>query len=231
MKNSNIKTINGIGKACSIISLIAFIFCIVGFVCLILVDIAIIFIPMDKIGLSGKANATVTVESSDLNFKVGSANFHLIDDNNGMSFTNSNDGITIDEDKIDFDGIWHLDVKEVASDDSSATYELTGDFADFDKNAVKRELLMTVMEATLTVVLTAVTLYFARRVFKALAKCETPFTDDIVKKMKVFGWVMIGYGILTSLNLTTIVAGLAVLMLGYVFAHGKDLQQESDETL
>ena len=56
MKNSNVKKINGIGKACSIISLIAFIFCIVGFVSLIIADIAILFIPLDKINLSGKAN-------------------------------------------------------------------------------------------------------------------------------------------------------------------------------
>ena len=233
MKNSNIKTVNGIGKACSVISLIAFIFCIVGFVGLIIADIAIIFMPLDKINLSGNADATITITAENMNIGTGidTGNFMIVGDRNGFSIEGSNEGISIDEDKVDFGGIWSLDVEEVSSDETSATYHLTGDFADFNKKAVKRELLLKVLEATIAVVATAVTLFFARRVFKALAKCETPFTEDIVKKMKVFGGVMIGYGVLTSLNLTTIVAGLAVLMLGYVFAHGKNLQQESDETL
>ena len=229
MKNSNIKTINGIGKACSIISLIAFIFCIVGFVGLIIADIAVFAIPTDKIGLSGKANATLTVESED--YDIGGMNFRVIGSNNGISINGSNDGVSIDSDKVDFGDVWHMDVNEVSSDGNSATYELTGDFADFNKDAVKKELFGKILEATFTVVLTAVTLFFARRVFMELAKCETPFTEAIVKKMKVFGWVMIGYGVFAGMNLTTIVAGLAVLMLGYVFAHGMELQRESDETL
>lgn len=49
--------------------------------------------------------------------------------------------------------------------------------------------------------------------------------------MKIFGGVLIGYGVISGLYLTTIVAGLAVLMLAFVFAHGTDLQRESDETL
>ncbi|MCR5016153.1 MAG: DUF2975 domain-containing protein [Ruminococcus sp.] len=232
MKNSNMKAINGIGKACSIISNIAFIFCIVGFVSLIIVEIGILAFPMDKIKLSGNADAVVTVEAEDMDFGIKTANYHFRENNqNGFRVDVDQEGITISDDKIDFGGIWSLDVDEVETSDNGATFKLTGDFGEFDKGAIKRKLSLKMLEAFISVVATAVTLFFARRVFKALSKCETPFTDDIVKKMKVFGWVMIGYGVLTSLNLTTIVAGLAVLMLGYVFAHGKDLQQESDETL
>lgn len=232
MKNSNMKAINGIGKACSIISTIAFIFCIVGFVSLIIVEIGILAFPMDKIKLSGNADAVVTVEAEDMDFGIKTANYHFSENNqNGFRVDVDQEGITISDDKIDFGGIWSLDVDEVETSDNGATFKLTGDFGEFDKGAIKRKLSLKMLEAFISIVATAVTLFFARRVFKELSKCETPFTDDIVKKMKVFGWVMIGYGVLTSLNLTTIVAGLAVLMLGYVFAHGKDLQQESDETL
>ena len=232
MKNSNMKALNGIGKACSIISNIAFIFCIVGFVSLIIVEIGILAFPMDKIKLSGNADAVVTVEAEDMDFGIKTANYHFSENNqNGFRVDVDQEGITISDDKIDFGGIWSLDVDEVETSDNGATFKLTGDFGEFDKGAIKRKLSLKMLEAFISVVATAVTLFFARRVFKELSKCETPFTDDIVKKMKVFGWVMIGYGVLTSLNLTTIVAGLAVLMLGYVFAHGKDLQQESDETL
>ncbi|MBR3420709.1 MAG: DUF2975 domain-containing protein [Ruminococcus sp.] len=232
MKNSNMKAINGIGKACSIISNIAFIFCIVGFVSLIIVEIGILAFPMDKIKLSGNADAVVTIEAEDMDFGIKTANYHFSENNqNGFRVDVDQEGITISDDKIDFGGIWSLDVDEVETSDNGATFKLTGDFGEFDKGAIKRKLSLKMLEAFISVVATAVTLFFARRVFKELSKCETPFTDDIVKKMKVFGWVMIGYGVLTSLNLTTIVAGLAVLMLGYVFAHGKDLQQESDETL
>lgn len=226
------KAINGIGKACSIISNIAFIFCIVGFVSLIIVEIGILAFPMDKIKLSGNADAVVTIEAEDMDFGIKTANYHFSENNqNGFRVDVDQEGITISDDKIDFGGIWSLDVDEVETSDNGATFKLTGDFGEFNKGAIKRKLSLKMLEAFISVVATAVTLFFARRVFKELSKCETPFTDDIVKKMKVFGWVMIGYGVLTSLNLTTIVAGLAVLMLGYVFAHGKDLQQESDETL
>ena len=232
MKNSNMKAINGIGKACSIISNIAFIVCIVGFVSLIIVEIGILAFPMDKIKLSGNADAVVTIEAEDMDFGIKTANYHFSENNqNGFRVDVDQEGITISDDKIDFGGIWSLDVDEVETSDNGATFKLTGDFGEFNKGAIKRKLSLKMLEAFISVVATAVTLFFARRVFKELSKCETPFTDDIVKKMKVFGWVMIGYGVLTSLNLTTIVAGLAVLMLGYVFAHGKDLQQESDETL
>ncbi len=232
MKNSNMKAINGIGKACSIISNIAFIFCIVGFVSLIIVEIGILAFPMDKIKLSGTADAVVTIDAEDMDFGIRTANYHYSENNqNGFHVDIDQEGITVSDDKIDFGGIWSLDVDEIENDDNGATFKLTGDFGDFNKGAIKRKLSLKMLEAFISVAATAVTLFFARRVFKELAKCETPFTETTVKNMKVFGWVMIGYGVITGLTLTTVVAGLAVLMLAFVFAHGTDLQRESDETL
>ncbi len=230
MKNSNIKTINGIGKACSIISKIAFVFCIIGAVCILIAQVAVLAIPLDKINLSGKADATITVDAEDFNISLG--NLHLTDSKGGISFGNDDIvSVNTDEDKVELGDYWSLDIEEISSEDSSATYKLTGDFSEFDKKAVKRGLFTDLLEGLFTVAATAVTLFFANKVFKELAKCETPFTESLVKKIKVLGWVMIGYGVVTGLSLTTVVAGLTVLMLGFVFAHGAELQKESDETL
>ena len=107
MKNSNMKAINGIGKACSIISNIAFIFCIVGFVSLIIVEIGILAFPMDKIKLSGNADAVVTIEAEDMDFGIKTANYHFSENNqNGFRVDVDQEGITISDDKIDFGGIW-----------------------------------------------------------------------------------------------------------------------------
>ena len=232
MKNSNMKAINGIGKACSIISQIAFVFCIVGLVSIIIVEIGILAFPMDKIKLSGTADAMVTLEAEDMDFGIRTANYHYSENNqNGFRVDVDQEGITISDDKIDFGGIWSLDVDEVESTENGATFKLTGDFGEFNKGAIKRKLSLKMLEAFISVIATAVTLFFARRVFRELAKCETPFTESLVKKIKVLGWVMIGYGVVTGLSLTTVVAGLTVLMLGFVFAHGAELQKESDETL
>ena len=99
MKHSNLTAIIGIGKACSIISTIAFIFCIVGFVSIIIVEIGILAFPMDKIKLSGTADAVVTVEADDMDFDIKTANYHFSENNQqGFRIDVDQEGITISDD-------------------------------------------------------------------------------------------------------------------------------------
>lgn len=229
MKNSNMKAINGIGKACSIISRIAMIFCIIGSVfCLIGIG-AVAAIPTDKINLSGNADATITVSVDDLD--MSGMKFNINGDKNGFSIDSTTDNISIDDDKVDFDGVWSMNIDNVSSDDESTTFKLSGDFSDFDKSAVKRKMIFSIIEAFVSVTATAVMLFFAGRLFKALSKCETPFTEDIVKKTKFLGWAFVVYAVVIGVSLPVVISALAILMLAYVFAYGAQLQKESDETL
>ena len=228
MKNSNIKTVNGMGKACSIISRIAMIFCIIGSVFCIIGAIGVLLIPTDKINLTGNADATITVAVDDLNMH---GMVLTLDDNNGFTLTNTTDNISIDDEKVDFDGVWSMNIDNVTSDDDSTTLKLSGDFSEFDKSALKRKMVFGILEAFVSVTATAVMLFFACSLFKLLSKCETPFTEDIVKKTKFLGWAFVVYAVVIGISLPVVIAALAILMLAYVFAYGAQLQKESDETL
>lgn len=227
MKNSNVKTVNGIGKACRIICTIGMMICIIGSV-LSLVGVGIVAaIPTDIIKISGNAGAdvTLTIDDPDSDF------FSVTGNNHGLNITFNDKDFDISNDKIDFDGIWSMDVEEVSEDGNTATYKLSGDLSEVDKKAIKRKAVISILEAFFSVTATAVVLFIAKNLFNEFAVCETPFTDAIVKKMKVLGWSFVGYAALIGLNLTVVVAALAVLMLAYVFAHGVELQKQSDETI
>ena len=229
MKNSNIKTVNRMGKACSIISRIAMVFCIIGSVFCIIGAIGVLLIPTDKINLTGNADATITVAVDDIN--MSGMKFNINGDKNGFSIDSTTDNISIDDDKVDFDGVWSMNIDNVSSDDESTTFKLSGDFSEFDKSAVKRKMIFSIIEAFVSVTATAVMLFFAGRLFKALSKCETPFTEDIVKKTKFLGWAFVVYAVVIGVSLPVVISALAILMLAYVFAYGAQLQKESDETL
>ena len=204
------------------------ILCIIGSVFCIIGAIGVLLIPTDKINLTGNADATITVAVDDLNMH---GMVLTLDDNNGFTLTNTTDNISIDDEKVDFDGVWSMNIDNVTSDDDSTTLKLSGDFSEFDKSALKRKMVFGILEAFVSVTATAVMLFFAGSLFKLLSKCETPFTEDIVKKTKFLGWAFVVYAVVIGISLPVVIAALAILMLAYVFAYGAQLQKESDETL
>ena len=103
-----------------------------------------------------------------------------------------------------------------------------------------------------------VILVLALRMVWNLREAESPFTLQNAKRLRVIGWLLIGYEAVTallsrllsqpmvvseaegtsvavsthtSMGGILIVVGLAVLAIGYVFQYGVELQQLSDETL
>ncbi len=103
-----------------------------------------------------------------------------------------------------------------------------------------------------------VILVLALRIVWSLRGAESPFTLQNAKRLRVIGWLLIGYEVVmallsrlfsrpmvlaeaegttvavsthTSMGGILIAVGLAVLAIGYVFQYGVELQQLSDETL
>ena len=91
---------------------------------------------------------------------------------------------------------------------------------------------------------------FAGKVCKAFRDCQSPFEENVIRRMQYFAYSLIptvllesvvagsiGYflgntdGIGVNLNVSTILVVLVVFALVYVFKYGALLQQESDETL
>ena len=95
-----------------------------------------------------------------------------------------------------------------------------------------------------------VSMIFAGKVCKAFRDCQSPFEENVIRRMQYFAYSLIptvllesvvagsiGYflgntdGIGVNLNVSTILVVLVVFALVYVFKYGALLQQESDETL
>ena len=92
-------------------------------------------------------------------------------------------------------------------------------------------------------------LHTLKWLMKVLKSCETPFCDDVIKKMTLFAnslipaiilnmvcggmWSSLGkgteFGLTVNLGSVLLVAVLYLLVV--VFKYGAQLQQESDETL
>jgi hypothetical protein len=98
--------------------------------------------------------------------------------------------------------------------------------------------------------LTQVTLYFVGFLCKAFRDCESPFEENVIKKMQNLAYALIPWAFVTSfkdgvvewffkgnrniswsLDLGVVLIVLVVFLLVYIFKYGAILQQESDETL
>lgn len=92
-------------------------------------------------------------------------------------------------------------------------------------------------------------LWMLRRLFAALTKCDSPFCDEVVSKMRGFAYSLLPLAVFASVSETltesflsagkssvaiqwgVLVAFVVVLALVAVFRYGVGLQKESDETL
>ena len=95
----------------------------------------------------------------------------------------------------------------------------------------------------------AAALWLLRRMFKVISGCETVFCEELVKKMKAFGWSLLPLAVLASVAETVarrfmaagvtavyiqwglLIAFAVTMCLAVVFRYGVKLQRESDETL
>ena len=94
-----------------------------------------------------------------------------------------------------------------------------------------------------------VALEMLKSLMKELKKCETPFTEGVIKKMTFFAVSLIPAAVLhiinsslwsslgsdsrfsMSINLSVVLLVAVIFILVSVFKYGADLQKESDETL
>ena len=103
---------------------------------------------------------------------------------------------------------------------------------------------------TLFVASIAAALFMLKRLFAVLAKCESPFCEELVKKMKAFGISLLPVALFATIGETLstaflsagrdtginiqwgiLIAFAVTMCLVTVFKYGVQLQKESDETL
>lgn len=113
-----------------------------------------------------------------------------------------------------------------------------------------RDLAWLMLVLALNITMVMVTLCFVSALCKAFRDCESPFEENVVKKMSNLAYSLIPWAVFSgitnsvansllqnkvSVNFTVdlgvIMIVLVVFVLVYIFKYGAMLQQESDETL
>lgn len=112
------------------------------------------------------------------------------------------------------------------------------------------DLVSVLIVLTLVVASAAAALFMLKRLFAVLAKCESPFCEELVKKMRAFGFSLLPVALFATIGETlstaflsagrdtgisiqwgVLIAFAVTMCLVTVFKYGVQLQKESDETL
>ena len=237
MKEDAISKINKMGKAGSIITIILRIFVILGLVGTIVAALVLAVLPEDTlhIRIAGKANVDVNLASV-----VGknAAEEALADID--LSEYGYEKGAELDLEGVSY-GIDKLETKG-----SHILISGNGEMGDFNL----RKLVGPLVAVTLHLIMTLITLFFIGALFKAVGKCQSPFEEDVIKKMRMFAYSLIPWVVFSSIsdmaskgifnnrvkfslsvNFNMVFIVLMILALTYIFQYGAVLQRESDETL
>ena len=226
MKNANVSKINTLGKVSKVIVVILMAVIIAGIVATSLSAITMATLPEDAIQITGSAETEIVVDES----KLGSLAGAMIKTGTLVNIPTTN--IHFDQFGTDFS----LNVIENKTDDTHYTYNIDGDITKFNCKAFGIAATMGCLAGILILVASLVSCIFGKRLADALAKCDSPFEDSVMKAMGNFGKSLIPMAVFMVVlrglsGVSTFLAILVVLLFIQVFKYGAKLQKESDETL
>jgi len=231
MKNKNIKRINTLGKAGKILSVITLVICLFGLFSCVMAYIASGSVPDDALSSSITGGGTISVNDSDGSISVGRV------ENNGVVIRkNAFENIDIDR---SFGGM-DVKIKSVINEEKSTdTIEVYDVDLNINGNGGKplSEFikLICVMAGAVTACM-SLAVAFAVRLCKSLEKCDSPFEENVIRKMKEFTLSLLPWGIASVIIGGVSATGIAfviviVILVFSIFRYGAELQRESDETL
>lgn len=125
------------------------------------------------------------------------------------------------------DGHWELSTGTTTQIISrqGASFVETFNFMNFSTWAACNALYASVMAVAISVALSIL-----RKTFIAVKESETPFNEDVLKKMRATGIIVSILVILSSVGIGVCVA-LSFWCLYSIFSYGIELQKNEDETL
>lgn len=234
MKELAISKIKSVGKVGYILSIIAEVLLIVGIVACIAGAVILAVLPDDLVSVKMGGNAEVTVNAGAL-------------------------GQTLPED-LNTDELLESGKMDVDFDVNGAKYEARSATKDGDKLIIDAavgdidfslgSLMWVIIAAIVPIVSALVVVIFVGGLCKAFRDCETPFEENVIRKMNNIGLALIPLTVITSiwgsivsgimsgkfsisfsLDLAVVIAILLIFALAYIFKYGAMLQKESDETL
>lgn len=235
MKEQAIQKINQIGKISSIFALIAKIVVGMGLVCAIIGAIICFMIPEKLVEVTTAGAMVVDVDFSALGEEMPELTDEAAREEAVAEMKESFGG---EDDEFT--------VIDVSMDETGA--QIAGTLAEYSFTI--RDGAWAVVIAAVALSMTFVTLCFISALCKAFRDCQSPFEENVIKKMRNLAIALIPWCITSSVSDSTfnsIVNGkpsfsvsvdlgmvlvvLVVLVMVYIFKYGAVLQQESDETL
>lgn len=235
MKQDAISKINKMGEVASIITVIAKIFIIIALIGVLISTVAMAIIPKDFLTVSGDSRIQV-----DINF--ASFGKMLTDEEVIQGRQEVENVLEEAADGADY-SINAIDINHdsIYVDVTTATNNI-----DFNLH----NLVWVLLFCAFYLAMTLVTLFFIGFLFKAFQNCESPFEQNVIKKMRNLAFSLIPWTVLSSvsgtvirsffsksfqisfgIDLKIVMVVLIILALAYIFQYGAVLQQESDETL
>jgi len=228
LKETAIKKINSFGKIGCIITNIAKVFLVLSMALLIGFGIFCVVFPEDFLNITFDTKANITVDMEAIGQTIDD-----IDEEKFKSVTFSANGKEYGDGEITVDG--NKFMVDAKADDLSFSFRKGG---------------LIMFGTAIEVAVIFVVFIFVGRLCKALRKCETPFEENVINKIKAVGYSLIPMVVLSSIEesiMGSILSGgltiyfniefqyiiimAIVFALAYIFNYGAMLQQESDETL
>ena len=224
MENPIRKKINIFGKVGKIISMIIIICLLVAEGFMLVGTIVLAALPEDAVSVDIRNNT---------DFKVSSKYMDVEDEQIMLKLGGSEVAVG----KLDNENV-------VKNDDGTVSIQANTPDAHFEtRDAIK---IMIPAMISLAAVVTA--LYFLRALMKAFQNCETPFADEVIRKMRNFAIALIPTMLLSSLfksvaggmladrftfdfDLLPVAFVVVVFVLTAIFRYGAQLQREHDDTV
>ena len=231
MKEQAIQKINKIGKISNIITLIGKILVGIGLLCAIIGTIICFAIPDSMVKLTTTGNVIMDVDLSSV----------------GVTFSEEE----LEEARAELEKDMMESEEDYASMDVVLTQNGIHLLGEMDASTfTMRDAAWGALLGAAALLMTFITLCFIGALCKAFRDCQSPFEENVIKKMQNLAYSLIPWTIVStvansvsesltnnhlsimfSLDLGVVLIVLIVLVLVYIFKYGAVLQQESDETL
>lgn len=235
MKQEVVTKINKFGKVGEIIANICRIVVIMGVVFLLVAGIMLLAVmPKNMMNINVKTVMGLTFDAAAIGETFATEDITEMEASLREEF---NGNVTANgEELVISDVVVNGDVMEITAETDKV--ELLG------KGKVVVFLIMQLLQMAVAIV----TITFIIKLCKEFKTCETPFSNDVIKRMKQVGYslipwcftyptaeaaanFMVSNNLNLSIDLGMIIMVLVVIALTHIFKYGAMLQQESDETL
>lgn len=231
MKQNAISKINQMGQVGGYLTLVAKILIIIAIIACLAGAIIFKIIPEEFVSVEVSENALVNVDLASLGLSLSEEDIQMIQEDASAYDVNGEN--------------YYLQDMQV-TEDAIQIHTITDGFT------LRLESLSWIFLAgALNIGMALVTLFFVGALCKAFRYCESPFEENVIKKMQnlaisLIPWTIISsiadsfvtnilkvgsfeFGISVDSNVILVI--ILIFVLVYIFKYGAVLQRESDETL